>query len=63
MQADALDREAKVRRFVRGIISDLRLLGHTDDELRGKGIEQLLRMHRRGFTQLMSEPPASQHAA
>lgn len=63
MKADELDRQAKARRFVRGILADLRLLGYTDDELRGCGIEKLLQLHRSGFRRIMSEAPVSRHAA
>jgi len=63
VKAAELDREAKTRRFVRQILSDLRLLGYTDPELRGCSIEQLLRLHREGFRRLMSEAPLSRHAA
>lgn len=63
MKAEELDRQAKQRRFVRGILADLRLLGYTDDELRGCGIEMLLHLRRRGFQRIMSEAPLSRHAA
>lgn len=63
MKADELDREAKARRFVRGILDDLRLLGYTDAELKGCGIERLLQLHRNGFRRIMSEAPLSRHAA
>lgn len=49
-------RQALAARYVRKLIAELRLFGCTDAELRGKGIEQLLRMRRRAVSELMGAP-------
>jgi hypothetical protein len=56
VQARELDREANLRRYVRGLIADMRNLGFTTGEMRGKSIVELEELRARALLRLMAAP-------
>jgi type II secretory pathway component PulJ len=62
VQAAELDRQARIRRFVLALLRDLRRLGFTDDQLRGRTVFELEQMKHRATRELMG-PPGSPKAA